>query len=76
MEVEGINFIEEVIKHMEKGKFIAIHENVYFLDRELNERRKILSDIYNRITLGISNQGEKSPLAIKDGEHIRGNKEL
>lgn len=52
MVVEGINFIEGAVRRLDADEFIRMHENVFFLDREVGERRRILADIYRRIVCG------------------------
>jgi hypothetical protein len=55
MIVEGINFNDKRIKAMTKKEFIAECANVFFLDREIDKRKDILSEIYDKIR-GVSNK--------------------
>ncbi|RGM26962.1 hypothetical protein [Bacteroides sp. OM08-17BH] len=49
MIVEGVTFNEEKVKKMKKRDFIDSHKGVYFLDRAIEEREKVLSSIYDDI---------------------------
>ena len=50
MIVEGVTFVEQAIRPMEKKDFIEAHKDVLWLDREPKERVKMLSDVYDTIT--------------------------
>lgn len=50
MIIEGISFNEERVRNMKKRDFINSYKNVYFLDRPIEEREKVLSSIYEDIT--------------------------
>lgn len=52
MVVENVNFIEKAVRKLMKEEFVRMHENMFFLDRKIEERRKMLSDIYSRIVKG------------------------
>ena len=52
MVVEGVNFIERAVRMLTKEDFVRMHEDVFFLDRKRDERRRILADIYSRIVKG------------------------
>lgn len=47
--VEGITFNVSVVLGMKKREFVDMHKRSFFLDRELSERERMLSDIYDRI---------------------------
>lgn len=47
--VEGIHFNPVAIYNMNKKKFVDSHKSVYFLDREMEKRESILSDVYDKI---------------------------
>lgn len=49
MIIEGISFNEERVRNMKKRDFINSYKNVYFLDRPIEEREKVLSSIYEDI---------------------------
>lgn len=50
MKVEGITFNDERVRNMKKRDFINSYKNVYFLDRPIEEREKVLSSIYEDIS--------------------------
>lgn len=61
MVMNGVSFNNEACLAVGKGDFIKAHEDTFFLDKEIRDRRKILSDaydvmsgnkIYNREALG------------------------
>ena len=55
MIVNGVNFNEERVKKMDKKAFIDMHINVFFLDISESDRKKRLSDIYDKIKdVGVS----------------------
>lgn len=49
MIVEGVSFNEHLVRRMSKSEFIRIHFPVYFQDRDEKHRKKMLSEIYDRI---------------------------
>ena len=49
MTVEGVTFNERIVREMTRNEFIRIHLPVYFLDRDVRNRRRMLGDIYDRI---------------------------
>ena len=49
MVVEGVSFNERLIREMKKGGFIEEMLPHFFTDRALKERRRVLSEIYDRI---------------------------
>lgn len=59
MIVEGLNFNEKKIKSMKKKVFIDECIKVFFLDRNEEKRKEMLSDIYDRIK-GVSNSKVES----------------
>ena len=46
MTVEGVNFVDEVCKSMTKEEFVAKFVDVFWTDRPVKERKRILSDTY------------------------------
>ena len=50
MVVEGVTFIDDAVRSMDKCKFLDMHMNIVFKDRTIEKRREILQDIYDRIT--------------------------
>ncbi len=46
MIVEGVNFVETACVPMGKERFVKEFETVFFQDRPLENRRKLLSDAY------------------------------
>lgn len=49
MIIEGVNFVEDVVKTMKKKDFVDKHKNVFFLDKPADEREQFLIGIYNKI---------------------------
>jgi hypothetical protein len=58
MKVEGVYFNDANIALMKKKDFVELHINVIFLDREEEDRRNMLSDIYDKIK-GVKRSKEK-----------------
>ena len=56
MRFENVTFVDGAIKAMAKKKFIKLHMNAIWQDRTEEERKKMLSDVYDRIT------GKKKPV--------------
>lgn len=52
MQVEGVTFNERLVKQMSRSDFIRIHLPVCFLDRDVKSRKRMLSEIYDRILKG------------------------
>lgn len=52
MVVEGVNFIDKAVRRLTKAEFVRMHEDVFFLDRKKEERRRMLANIYSRIVKG------------------------
>lgn len=50
MKFEGVTFVDAAVKSMTKEEFIKSHIDVFFLDKKKEERKKILSDVYDTIT--------------------------
>lgn len=46
---EGVTFVEKYVARMSKSTFIDKHVKVLWLDRGEQERRKMLSDVYDLI---------------------------
>ena len=55
LQYEGVTFVVGSVKAMTRDKFISMHINVYWKDRTEKQRRKMLSDVYYKIT-GISSE--------------------
>lgn len=49
MIVEGVNFNSCLVLKMKKRDFIDQHKRVFYLDRPMEDREKILSEIYDKI---------------------------
>lgn len=47
MVISGVSFNEGVCKNMGKDQFVKAHEDSFFLDRSMKDRRTILADAYN-----------------------------
>lgn len=47
--MNGVSFNRELCSKMSKKQFLEAHEKVFFLDRSVEDRRKILSDVYSII---------------------------
>lgn len=50
MIADGVNFCESEVKKMTKEEFLEQMMPVFFQDRKPEKRKKILTDIYERIT--------------------------
>lgn len=49
LKFEGVTFVADAVKRMTKEEFIEAHLNVYWKDRKEKQRRKMLSDVYDKI---------------------------
>lgn len=47
---EGVTFVTEAVKAMSKDVFIKLHIDNFWLDRDKETRKKMLADVYERIT--------------------------
>lgn len=47
--MNGVSFNRDICSKMTRKQFLAAHENVFFLDRDIEDRRKILMDVYSII---------------------------
>ena len=47
--MNGVSFNRELCAKMTRMQFLEAHENTYFLDRNIEDRRKILTDVYSII---------------------------
>lgn len=47
---EKVTFVEEEVKKMSKEVFIEKHLDVFWTDRDEETRKKMLADVYKRIT--------------------------
>lgn len=62
MIVEGSWFNDSKIKSMKKKDFIEECFPVFFLDRDEESRRRMLSDIYDRIKGDVASNDDKDTL--------------
>lgn len=49
MKVENVTFNDDLVKKMKKREFIEMHKKLFFLDRPLEDREKMLAEIYDDI---------------------------
>lgn len=49
LKYEGVTFVTDAVKAMTKEDFIALHLPVYWKDRKVSQRKKMLSDVYDKI---------------------------
>lgn len=49
LKFEGVTFIVDAVRRMTKEEFIGKHLNVYWKDRKEKQRRKMLTDVYEKI---------------------------
>lgn len=56
---EGVTFIAEAVRKMTRAAFIRTHLDAFWKDRSESDRRKMLSDVYRKIT-GESSEEEVS----------------
>lgn len=49
MIVANVNFNEEVIKTLSREKFLAMHINLLWQDRDEATRKKMLNEVYDSI---------------------------
>lgn len=47
--MNGVSFNRDLCSKMTKKQFLEAHEKTYFLDRNIEDRRKILTDVYSVI---------------------------
>lgn len=50
MKYEGVTFVEEEVKKMSEKDFVKSHSEVFWLDRDKETRKKMLADVFKRIT--------------------------
>jgi hypothetical protein len=50
MKYEGVTFVEEAAKGLTKEAFIRAHIGNFWLDRDKETRKKMLADVFGRIT--------------------------
>ena len=50
MTYENVTFVEDEVKKMSKEVFIDKHLGVFWTDRDEETRKKMLADVYKRIT--------------------------
>ena len=63
MKVEGVTFNEELVRNIKKKDFIDMHKRVFYLDRSIENRETLLSDIYDKIC-GNSNRSRSVESAL------------
>ena len=49
MKIEGVTFVDDAVKSMTKAAFIKKHIDVLWLDRDIEDRKRMLSDTYDLI---------------------------
>jgi len=59
MRYQGVTFVDEACKKMSKEEFIERHKDVFWQDRDEKTRKKMLADVYERMT------GSKKPAKSK-----------
>lgn len=52
MIVLGVNFFDEEVKKWKKKAFIDAHKNVFFTNKEMAEREKLLGEIWDKAKAG------------------------
>lgn len=56
--MNGVSFNRDVCAKMTSKQFLEAHENAYFLDHNIEDRRKILTDVYSIIKgKSVTNEG-------------------
>lgn len=50
MKYEGVTFVEAEVKKMSMDEFIERHLDVCWPDRDKDTRKKMLADVYKRIS--------------------------
>ena len=50
MKYEGVTFVEEAAKKLTKEAFIKAHVGNFWLDRDKETRKKMLAEVFERIT--------------------------
>lgn len=50
MKYNGVTFVDASVKRMTEREFIKAHIGVHWLDRDKDIRKKMLADVYKRIT--------------------------
>lgn len=46
---ENVTFLRDPVKQLSRQKFIALHLNVFWMDRDEPTRRKMLGEVYDLI---------------------------
>nr|DAF09547.1 MAG TPA: hypothetical protein [Caudoviricetes sp.] len=46
---ENVTFLRDPVKQLSRQKFIALHLNVFWMDRDESTRRKMLGEVYDLI---------------------------
>lgn len=57
MRIDNVTFVDEQIKKLTKEKFIEKHLSVIWQDKKVSDRKKVLSDVYDKICGKPDNQG-------------------
>lgn len=57
MRIDNVTFVDEQVKKLTKEKFIEKHLSVIWQDKKESDRKKVLSDVYDKICGKPDNQG-------------------
>ncbi|WP_294600153.1 hypothetical protein [uncultured Phocaeicola sp.] len=58
MRIDNVTFVDEQVKKLTKEKFIEKHFSVIWQDKKESDRKKVLSDVYDKICGKPDNQGK------------------
>lgn len=58
MRIDNVTFVDEHVKKLTKEKFIEKHLSVIWQDKKESDRKKVLSDVYDKICGKSDNQGK------------------
>jgi hypothetical protein len=58
MRIDNVTFVDEQVKKLTKEKFIEKHLSVIWQDKKESDRKKVLSDVYDKICGKPDNQGK------------------
>lgn len=58
MRIDNVTFVDEQVKKLTKEKFIEKHLSVIWQDKKESDRKKVLSDVYDKICGKSDNQGK------------------
>lgn len=70
MVINGVSFNDEACLGMGKKSFVKAHEGSFFLDRDITDRRRILSDAYDIMRVGHGNDKSRGELGEHAGEGV------